>query len=140
MIFLDTRCIIGVYSYYGILSRLYVVPSSICMFFQCDKYLVTLLQLLQSLAIDVTTRGTLGKCIAVQVGEVMTLLKSIGVEISLTRSEVEIDLLCSDARRSQQKVLSCKSTDATLRHSTKGLGGNTQTQRCIILKQAVVEG
>ena len=76
----------------------------------------TLLQLLQSLAIDVTTRGTLGKCIAVRVGEVMTLLKSIGVEISLTRSEAEIDLLCSDVRRSQQKFFSCKSTDATLRH------------------------
>ena len=105
----------------------------------CDKYLVTLLQLLQSLAIDVTTRRTLGKCIAVRVGEVMTLLKSIGVEISLTRSDVEIDLLRSDARRSQQMFLSCKSTDATLRHSTKGLGGNTQTQRWIILKQAVVE-
>ena len=98
-------------------------------------------QLLQTVAVDVTTRGSLGKCLAVRVGDVLSALKSEGVETTLVRSAVEIDLLTKvcHCRRSQQKFLHNTSTDTTLKYSNRGVGGNTQSQRCIIIQQKMVD-
>ena len=85
------------------------------------------MQLLQTVAIDVTTRGSLGKCLAVRVGEVLTTMKSVGVEVSLTRAAVEKALLNThQGRKSQQKFLHSTSCDTTVKHPCKGIGGNTQ--------------
>lgn len=94
---------------------------------------------MQTVAIDVTTRGSLGKCLAVRVGEVLSTLKSVGIETTLTRLAVETDLLMGHSRKSQQRFLHPKSTDTTLKQPCKGIGGNTQTQRCIIVQQEMVD-
>ena len=102
--------------------------------------MASFLQLLQTVAVDVSTRGSLGMCLAVRVGDVLSIMKSTGVETTLTRSVVEMSLLEGmSSRRSQQKFLHTKSTDTTVTHACKGVGGNTQNQRCIIVKQECVE-
>ena len=105
----------------------------------CDfnEYLSICMQLLQTVAVDVTTRGSLGKCLAVRVGDVLNNLKSVGVETTLACADVETDLLKhSRCRKSQQKFLHTKSTDIAIK---RGVGGNTQNQRCIILQQEMVD-
>ena len=98
------------------------------------------MQLLQTVAVDVITRGSLGKCLAVQVGDVLNNLKSVGVETTLAHADVETDLLKhSRCRKSQQKFLHTKSTDIAIKHPNRGVGGNTQDQRCIILQQEMVD-
>ena len=98
------------------------------------------MQLLKTVAIDVTTRGSLGKCLAVRVGEVLTTMKSVGVEVSLTRAAVEKALLNThQGRKSQQKFLHSTSCDTTVKHPCKGIGGNTQNHRCTIIQQDRVD-
>ena len=95
-------------------------------------------QLQQCISTDVITRGHLGKCIAVQVGEVISLLQKAGMNNpSIIKDTVETDMLRSDnCRRSQQKFLDHRSTstDALL-----GAGGNRCIERCIIIKQSEVD-
>lgn len=91
------------------------------------------------MAIDVATRGSLGRCLAIRVGDVLGVLKSKGVDISLSRVDIEGDFLSGPARRSQQKFLHTSSTDTRVRHPCKGIGGNTQMQRCIIVQQEYIE-
>lgn len=97
------------------------------------------MQLLQMMAVDVTTRGSLGKCLAIRVGDVLGVLKSKGVDITLSRADIEGDFLSGPARRSQQKFLHTSSTDTALRHPCRGIGGNLQIQRCIIVQQEYIE-
>ena len=95
-------------------------------------------QLLQCISTDVITRGRLGKCIAVRVGEVISLLQKAGMNNpSIIKDTVETDMLRSDnCRRSQQKFPDHRSTstDALLR-----VGGNRCIERCIIIKQSEVD-
>ena len=87
---------------------------------------------------DVPTRGSLGTCIAVRVGEVLSTLKTMGVESTLTRANIEQSQLKGSSRRSQQKFLHSRSTDQSVSHACRGTGGNTQNQRCVIIRQESV--
>ena len=91
------------------------------------------------ISIDVKTRGNIGQCLAIRVGAALGILKSIGVNIAESRLDVENDMLAAHGRRSQQKFLNIGSTDTVLRHPCRGIGGNTQTQRCILMPQQYVE-
>ena len=95
-------------------------------------------QLQQCISTDVITRGRLGKCIAVRVGEAISLLQKAGMNNpSIIKDTVESDMLRGDnCRRSQQKFLDHRSTstDALL-----GVGGNRCIERCIIIKQSEVD-
>ena len=96
------------------------------------------LQLLQCLAVDVPTKGRLGKCLAVRVEDVLLLLGKEGVDNPLlSRGAVETALAkSSSSSRSQQRFLKPSSTDTTLQKSRKGVGGNTTTERCFIVAQS----
>ena len=95
-------------------------------------------QLLQCISTDVITRGRLGRCIAVRVGEVIPLLQKAGMNNpSIIKETVETDMLRSDnCRRSQQKFIDHRSTSTdALLHG----GGNRCIERCIIIKQSDVD-
>jgi len=95
-------------------------------------------QLQQCISTDVITRGRLGKCIAVRVGEVISLLQKAGMNNpSIIKDTVETDMLRSDnCRRSQQKFLDHRSTSTDV---LLGAGGNRCIERCIIIKQSEVD-
>ena len=99
------------------------------------------LQLLQCLAVDVPTKGRLGKCLAVRVEEVLLFLGKEGVNNSLlSRVAVEAALAKStSSSRSQQRFLRPSSTDTSLQKSRKGVGGNTTTERCFIIAQTYLD-
>ncbi len=53
---------------------------------------------------------------------------------------LEDSLLAMDgSRRSQQKFLDSASNDADIRQALKGLGGNRVLERCIIVKQTLLD-
>lgn len=99
---------------------------------------VVFLQLLKCIAIDVETRGHLGKCIALRTAEVLQLVQPAGIGISKAALEGQL-LSTGKARRSQQKFLNPKSSDAEVQLSSQGVGGNTANQRCIILQQTIID-
>jgi len=41
---------------------------------------------LQTVAVDVSTRGSLGKCVAIHVGDGLSTLKSLGVKTTLAHA------------------------------------------------------
>ena len=93
----------------------------------------TFLLLLQCIIIDVETRGQLGKCIAIRTAEALALLQPA---VNISKATFEAQLLSTGkARKSQQKFLHPKSRDTKIQAPSKGVGGNTSNQRCIILQQ-----
>ena len=80
--------------------------------------------LLQCIAIDVETRGQLGKCIAIRTAEALAFVQPAGVNISKATLEAQL-LSTGKARKSQQKFLHPKSRDRKIQASSKGVGGNT---------------
>ena len=78
-------------------------------------------------------------CTAIRVWHLIDVLKDAGMSCrSVTKEEVEAELLsCGDNRRSQQKFLHPKSSDSKLHAAVKGVGGNTTTERCIIISQSL---
>ncbi len=99
-------------------------------------------QALKCIAVDVGTFGQLGTCTAVRVGEAITLLREFDLwETSAGKSAVEAELLRETyCRRSQQKFLHPRSVDQKIRKSSRGVGGNTALQRCIIVQQTHLDG
>ena len=77
-----------------------------------NVWLYHVFQLLQCISTDVITRGRLGRCIAVRVGEVISLLQKAGMNNpSIIKETVATDMLRNDnCRRSQQKFLDHRST------------------------------
>ena len=100
---------------------------------------VVFLQLLKCIAVDVETRGHLGKCIALRTAEILQLVQQ-AAGITMSKAALEAQLVSTEkARRSQQKFLHPKSNDEDVHASSKGVGGNTTNQRCIILQQTTID-
>ena len=91
------------------------------------------------IAVDVETRGHLGKCIALWTAEVLQLVQQ-AAGITMSKAALEAQLVSTGkARRSQQKFLHPKSNDEEVHASSKEVGGNTTNQRCIILQQTMID-
>ena len=78
-------------------------------------------------------------CTAIRVRQLIEVLKDAGMSSrSVTKEEVEAELLSRGGnRRSQQKFLHPKSSESKIKAAIKGVGGNTTTERCIIVSQSL---
>ena len=98
---------------------------------------VVFLQLLKSIAVDVETRGHRGKCIALRTAEVLQLVQQ-AAGITMSKAALEAQLVSTGKARSQQNFLHPKWNEE-VHASSKGVGGNTTNQRCIILQQTTID-
>lgn len=65
--------------------------------------------------------------------------EAMGESETITREKVEAHMIASKhCKRAQQKFLDPHSQEEAIKRATKGVGGNTTTQRCFIVQQASV--